>query len=95
MPDLNKLPLLAEISDSTESEEPEDIDVIGVSEDESPDVHVSRAGIGSVYWAARHPSQAWRIFAPLAADAGTRLFRDVTIRCEMVADRSEYETGCP
>ena len=27
--------------------------------------HVSNNGIGSVYWAARHPSQAWRVLLPV------------------------------
>ena len=30
-------------------------------------LHVSNAGIGSLYWAARHPSEAWRVLLPVQA----------------------------
>lgn len=29
------------------------------------DVRVSNTGIGSLYWAARHPNQAWRVLLPV------------------------------
>ena len=32
--------------------------------EEEPDTHLSVAGIASLYWAARHPTQAWRVFLP-------------------------------
>jgi hypothetical protein len=32
---------------------------------ESRDVHVSSAGLGSLYWAAHHPAQAWRVLLPI------------------------------
>jgi hypothetical protein len=37
--------------------------------EESPDVQPPSAGIGSLYWAVRHPTQAWRIFLPIQLDA--------------------------
>lgn len=30
-------------------------------------LHVSNSGIGSLYWAARHPSEAWRVLLPVQA----------------------------
>jgi len=32
--------------------------------EEEPDTHLSVAGIASLCWAARHPTQAWRVFLP-------------------------------
>jgi hypothetical protein len=29
------------------------------------DVRISNTGVGSLYWAARHPSQAWRVLLPV------------------------------
>jgi len=36
--------------------------------EEEPDTHLSGAGIASLYWAARHPTQAWRVFFPIQLD---------------------------
>ena len=94
-PDVSKLPLLMEMSDAGETREPMDIAVINVSAAKRPDFHVSRAGVGSVYWVTHHPAQGWMLFAPLATDKDTRLYRDVTVQCEMLANSSQYQTGCP
>jgi hypothetical protein len=95
IPDVTKLPSSVAISDSAETQEPQEIAVINVSAEMSPDWHMSRAGVGSVYWITRHRAQAWMILAPLAADADTRLYRDVTVQCEMLATNSAYQAGCP
>ncbi len=94
-PDVSKLPLLMEMSDASETREPMDIAVINVSAAKRPDFHVSRAGVGSVYWVTHHPAQGWMLFAPLATDKDTRLYRDVRVQCEMLANSSQYQTGCP
>jgi hypothetical protein len=41
--------------------------------EESPDTHPSLGGIASLYWAARHPTLAWRVILPvqLADDTDT------------------------
>ena len=36
--------------------------------EEEPDAHLSVTGIASLYWAARHPTQAWRLFLPVQLD---------------------------
>jgi hypothetical protein len=36
--------------------------------EESPDIQPPPAGIGSLYWAVRHPTQAWRIVLPIQLD---------------------------
>ena len=33
--------------------------------EEKPDAQPSLGGFASVYWAARHPAQAWRVFLPI------------------------------
>jgi hypothetical protein len=37
--------------------------------EEEPDTQPPPGGIASLYWAARHPTQAWRIFLPLQVAA--------------------------
>jgi hypothetical protein len=37
--------------------------------EEEPDAQPPPGGIASLYWAARHPTQAWRIFLPLQVAA--------------------------
>ena len=32
---------------------------------EQSHVHLSRAGVGSLYWAAHHPAEAWRVLLPI------------------------------
>ena len=50
--------------------DPEDTQAVSVvtarvPREEHSHLHVSRAGIGSLYWAARNPAQAWRVLFPV------------------------------
>jgi hypothetical protein len=36
--------------------------------EEMPDAQPSRGGLASLYWAVRHPTQAWRVFLPIQLD---------------------------
>jgi hypothetical protein len=40
--------------------------------EENSDTQVPPAGIGSLYWAARHPSQAWRVVLPVMPNAESK-----------------------
>jgi hypothetical protein len=44
------------------------IAVAALRPEESPDIQPPPAGIGSLYWAVRHPLQAWRIVLPIQLD---------------------------
>jgi hypothetical protein len=37
--------------------------------EETPEAQPSPGGIAALYWAARHPAQAWRVFLPIQLDA--------------------------
>ena len=39
--------------------------VITPAPGEESRVHLSRAGVGSLYWAAHHPTEAWRVLLPI------------------------------
>jgi hypothetical protein len=49
--------------------EAEDTEVVSmtvpVAKKKQSKVHISCRGIGSVFWAARNPAQAWRVLAPI------------------------------
>ncbi|MEJ0035699.1 MAG: hypothetical protein WDO68_06430 [Gammaproteobacteria bacterium] len=51
--------------------EPDEVDSVSVaadrdpSEENGPRVRLSPYGFGAVYWAAHHPSQAWRVVLPV------------------------------
>ena len=32
------------------------------------DLHISRSGLGAIYWAARHPAQGWKILLPASPE---------------------------
>jgi hypothetical protein len=38
--------------------------------EESPETHPSVGGFAALYWAARHPAQAWRVLLPVQLDGG-------------------------
>jgi hypothetical protein len=55
---------------SSESDEVNATTVVGTRLllDQRADTQPSLAGIGSLYWAVRHPTQAWRVFLPILLD---------------------------
>ncbi len=59
--------------------------------EEEPDTHLSVAGIASLYWAARHPTQAWRVFLPVQLD-GYDASRQRYRNRDSVAERATPET---
>ena len=48
--------------------------------DESSNTHLSRTGIGSLYWAARQPAQAWRVLLPIVSGDGSAASEDARVR---------------
>jgi hypothetical protein len=71
-PDLRSLHVqnLQQVVTSADSEEAEAVTIAAAPLllEEEPDTHLSVAGIASLYWAARHPTQAWRVFLPVQLD---------------------------
>jgi hypothetical protein len=52
--------------------------------EQKADTHPSVGGIASLYWAARHPTQAWRVFLPIQLD-GNVTAADITATCAVIA----------
>jgi hypothetical protein len=72
-PDLRTLPLMESLLPAAtipaESDELQAAAVVtaGVPLDETSNTDLSLVGIGSLYWAAHHPTEAWRVLTPIEA----------------------------
>ena len=58
-------------------------------------LHVSRAGIGSLYWAAHNPAQAWRAVFPVLPGDPTDAYEDIRARCAFVTNQPSGRAVCP
>jgi hypothetical protein len=65
---LQDLQQVVAFSDSEEADGPT-IAAAPLLLDQSADSESSPAGIASLYWAVRHPTQAWRVLLPIQLDA--------------------------
>jgi len=66
--------------------------VIAVPE-ETPDTRLSRVGLGSLYWAAHHPGEAWRVLMPV--QEGSVAYADLRASCALVSNAPSGQTACP
>ena len=97
-PDLRSLHVqnLQGVVTSADSEEAEAV-TIGAAPlllEEEPDTHLSVAGIASLYWAARHPTQAWRVFLPVQLDEYAAS-ADIGATCAVFARAQSGPVACP
>ena len=60
---------------------------------EAPNTRLSRTGLGSLYWAARHPAQMWRALLPI--QEGSVAYTDIRARCAVVTNAPSGQTACP
>jgi hypothetical protein len=71
-PDLRSLHLqnLHQVVTSADSDEAEAVTIAAAPLllEETPQTDPSVSGIASLYWAALHPTQAWRVFLPIQLD---------------------------
>jgi hypothetical protein len=71
-PDLPGLDV-SELQQSVTSSDSDDAEAVTIAAapltlEQQPDAQPSLGGIASLYWAARHPTQAWRVFLPIQLD---------------------------
>jgi hypothetical protein len=97
-PDLRSLHVqnLQQLVTSADSDEAEGVTIAAepLLLEEDPDTHLSVAGIASVYWAARHPRQAWRVFLPVQLD-GYDASADIRVTCAAFARAQSGPVACP
>jgi hypothetical protein len=95
-PDLH-MPVSESATFDSDSQEVEDISVIDASApaEESSDLHVAHTGIGSVYWAVRHPAEAWRVVVPITPDSESSLSEDIRVKCATFEAAASSRSACP
>src|SRR5882672_535829 len=67
-PDLHSIPRLDRFAAPAGSQEPKEVPDIGapLPVERGSDLPVSGTGIGSLYWAIRHPAKAWEVVLPVS-----------------------------
>ena len=75
------------------NETPEAIVITPLPEQE-PNVHLSRSGIGSLFWAAFHPTQAWRVLLPVQPGDDFDVYSDVRLHCATYAATPVQQSAC-
>jgi hypothetical protein len=53
-----------------------------------------RTGIGSIYWAAGHPAQAWKVLLPIVPNDGSAVSEDFKAACANVLPLGD-NAACP
>ena len=96
MPELQSVSPADPITVPEESQDPEDISVVGVSlPDGTSDLEISRAGLGSLYWAARRPAaRAWRVMLPITPDEAPIVYEHLRVECALARPLAN-QGGCP
>ena len=96
MPDLRSVSMSDPITSPAESQEPEDISVFGASlPEETSNLEVSRAGLGSLYWAAHRPAaRAWKVLFPITPDEAPIVYEDIRVECARARPLGD-EAACP
>jgi len=56
---------------------------------------ISLAGIGSLYWAAGHPAQSWRVLLPILPGDEFDAYVAISTRCTVVSSTPGVEDPCP
>ena len=63
--------------------------------EEKSNIHVSLAGIGSLYWAAHHPAQAWNVVFPVQPGDADGAYEDISARCALITSAPGGRAACP
>lgn len=89
--------LAPEVTLRADADETEVVAIMGapLAPQRGSNTHLSRTGIGSIYWAARHPAQAWTVLLPIAPHDGSAASEDIRVRCATFVRPSGGQATCP
>jgi hypothetical protein len=62
--------------------------------EEKSSIHLSHAGIGSLYWAAHNPAQAWRVVLPVQPGDAGGAYAHISTRCAIITGAPTGRAGC-
>jgi hypothetical protein len=99
-PDLRSLPRIDSLlpgSIPADSDEPQAAAVVtaALPVDETSNTNLSPDGIGSLYWATRHPTQAWRILTPRQAGDEFGAYMGIRTKCAAIPSAPGGLSACP
>ena len=98
-PDLRSIQALlpTEATPPADAGEPQVVAVVVTPSppEETSNTHLSRTGLGSLYSAVRHPSQAWRVLLPIVSGDGSAASEDLRVRCATFARALSDQVDCP
>lgn len=87
------------LSVRVDSDDMEAVSVVAASvpPEEKSNLHLSRAGIGSLSWAAKNPAQAWRLVYPVQPGDADGAYQDFRAQCAatLLADTPSGKPTCP
>jgi hypothetical protein len=63
--------------------------------DDTSNTTLSFGGIGSLYWAARHPTRAWTMLLPTSAGDEFGAYADIRANCAVFLSAPASRTACP
>ena len=95
-PDLQNLQaqLTPEATQPADADEASNIIIVGAHVAPEERSNLARTGIGSLYWAARHPLQAWRALLPIAPNDESATSLDLKAACANVLPPAG-DAACP
>jgi hypothetical protein len=98
-PDMRNTPWMDSVLASVpaDSDEPQAAAVvIAVAPlEETANTNLSIGGIGSLYWAARHPTRAWTMLLPTSAGDEFGAYADIRANCAVFLSAPASRTVCP
>jgi hypothetical protein len=62
--------------------------------EEKSNIHLSHAGIGSLYWAAHNPAQAWRVVFPVQPGDAGGAYAHISARCAVITGAPTGRAAC-
>jgi hypothetical protein len=97
--DLRSIPVEnpQQVAASADSDEAQAVTIVAapLPPEEKSNTHLSLAGIGSLYWAARHPAQAWRVLLPIQPHDGSDAYADARTKCAVFTNAPSGIAACP
>jgi hypothetical protein len=98
-PDMRGTPWMDSVlaSAPTDSEEPQVAAVVTAVAplNDTSNTNLSFGGIGSLYWAARHPTRAWTMLLPTSAGDEFGAYADIRANCAVFQSAPANRTDCP
>jgi hypothetical protein len=93
-PDLKQAQLPSVSTNAADSDKGLHVVIAGSPQSPEERSSLAHTGIGSIYWAARNPAEAWRALLPIVPDGGSAESQDIKAECASVTPPGG-QMACP